>query len=528
MRLAWCSIVASFAAFYFSAAIVKPPGDGDLWWQRALGKAVITTHRIPRALGTETFTASGVPWVPQEWLFGSFVFLGTIHAENALVAILVAGCCITALVLTALRALRRGAAPSTVAAITAFTGLAFFESFGVRAQVVAWPLLAAFLLLLECEGAAAWLTIPLTILWANLHASAMLAVALAVTNAAGHALDERGWTPAVRRSVLIAFGTLFALCCTPLGWALPPYALTLFGSPIRQYIDEWRVTDISDWTFLVAALPLLGAAIAFGIGTPRRTWRDRLLFAAATYLLLTATRNIPIFVLVVAPLVAQSVSRRLAGIASMNWAGGSKRRVDLIFGSALTIASFVMIFTIVHAAEHAPRPKGTLPLRALAATQRLDGMHRIYCADFAWCGFYRDHPNDRVFLDGRADPFPVPIWRDYAAIRTLAPGWQTVLAKRGVDTLLVKRDSALGQAVALLPNWRSVYVDPAYRVYVLKPPPRNPSSRQRQMASCNTCGQFEIPLAPASRTVRPRPKIAILRKPMTVVVDRYRYNAPIW
>ena len=52
-----------------------PPGDGDLWWQRWLGDLILRTHHLPSALGPETFTSAGVPWVPQEWLLSIVVAL---------------------------------------------------------------------------------------------------------------------------------------------------------------------------------------------------------------------------------------------------------------------------------------------------------------------------------------------------------------------------------------------------------------------------------------------------------------------
>ncbi|MGB7049557.1 MAG: hypothetical protein WBD57_14625, partial [Candidatus Cybelea sp.] len=38
---------------------------------------VLQTHRLPTALGSETFTAAGAPWVPQEWLFSVIVAVAT-------------------------------------------------------------------------------------------------------------------------------------------------------------------------------------------------------------------------------------------------------------------------------------------------------------------------------------------------------------------------------------------------------------------------------------------------------------------
>ena len=473
MKFAWCYVLAIFAAFFVSAGLTKPPGDGDIFWQRWLGDIVLTTHHIPRALGTEAFAANGAPWVPQEWLFGVFAYLGRASSGSAIFHVAIACCAVSAIVLTVIRAMRRGATPAIAALVVTVTALALVEGFGIRAQVVAWPFFVALLLLLEVDGPAAWLAIPLTFVWANLHASVMLGLVLAAINALGHVLDERAWTPSVRRSVCIALGVSIAVCCNPFGFGLPHYALMLFGSPIRHFIDEWRMSDITDVSFLLAALPLLGATLVLGLGAPSRRWRDRLLFAATAYLLMTAMRNIAIFVLAAAPLVAESLARRFPAIDSPR----VRRGGDVFFGAALALASLGIIFVLVHRMQEPSRLTGVSPVRAVLATERIAGRHNIFCASFEWCSLFLDHPNDRVFLDGRADPYPVAIWNDYDTLRTLAPGWQKLLSTGRIDTLLVERDSALGQAMALLPAWRSAYYDSRFRVYRRNQTTLEPRSR---------------------------------------------------
>jgi len=64
MKYAWL-IVAVFSARFLVSAIAYPQVDGDLSWQRWLGAQILRTGSIPRAFGTETFTAPGVPWLPK-------------------------------------------------------------------------------------------------------------------------------------------------------------------------------------------------------------------------------------------------------------------------------------------------------------------------------------------------------------------------------------------------------------------------------------------------------------------------------
>jgi len=68
LKYAWL-VIGIVAARFLTTAIAYPQLDGDLAWQRRLGETILRTHAIPRALGDETFTAAGAPWLPQEWAF---------------------------------------------------------------------------------------------------------------------------------------------------------------------------------------------------------------------------------------------------------------------------------------------------------------------------------------------------------------------------------------------------------------------------------------------------------------------------
>jgi hypothetical protein len=90
----------------------------------------------------------------------------------------------------------------------------------------------------------------------------------------------------------------------------------------------------------------------------------------------------------------------------------------------------------------------------------------VYCADFAWCSLAVGKPNVSVFLDGRADPYPIAVWDDFLTILRPEPLWQSTVKKHGIDTLVVARDSDLDQVVARTPGWRQTYVDKKYRVWI--------------------------------------------------------------
>ncbi len=467
MRYAWL-VIAIFAARFASSAIAYPAADGDIAWQRWLGAAIVRAHAIPRTLGAETFSAPNAPWVPQEWAFS----LAANTARGGLAWDLFAGgvalAAVAALALAARHAERRGASPRAVALCTAFAGFALFESFGVRAQVVAWPLVAAFLWAIEWESPWCWLALPIAALWSNLHASAMLAPVLAGIYAFGALLDERGFGPRARRAALLTGGTLAAICCNPFGWHLPEYALSLFNNPIKNYITEWKVTDLDDSSFAFGALPLLLLGTLLGVGrdapADSRRWSDLLIMGAMAFLLLSAARNVALFVIVALPLVAPALSRRVAWFAPSPPLAPT--RTDRIAAVALPAVALALALVVgVQIARTAPPPTG-LANAPLAALTALPGEHRVFCADFAWCSLVLGEPNVRVFLDGRADPFPRDVWEDFADVVRVSPRWRGTLERRGVDAVVVSAGTPLDQALALDRRWHAGYADQKYRLWL--------------------------------------------------------------
>jgi hypothetical protein len=460
MKYAWF-VLSIVTARFAVTAVDFPAGDGDLAWQRWLGQTILYTHHIPRTLGTESFTAAGAHWTPQEWAFGIGAFLGTAGFPWALFALAVTACAVVALVLVAYRAVRRGAAPIAVAVVVTAAGLAMFESFGVRAQVVAWPMLALTLLLLDNEGPWMWALVPVAALWSNLHASAMLAPLLAAAVALGRWSEDRAWTPRVRRSVALMAATALAICVNPFGIGLPEYALSLFGSPIKTHISEWEPTNISMISFAVGSLPLLLGAIVLGI-VGRRSRSDALVVAAFTFLLFFAARNIAVFAIVVAPLVAASMTQVL-GLAVER---PQETRLDWVGTYGLpSVAVLLALVVGVGLYRSEARTELTMPYKEIAALTHLPGEHRIFCADFAWCSFFIGTPHQSVFLDGRADPYPPAVWDDFVTIAFLQPHWRERLDAHAVNAVIDERGKPIDQAMSLI-GWRKVTEDQRFRLWV--------------------------------------------------------------
>jgi hypothetical protein len=448
---------AAVAAWQAAAAMRFPPRDGDLLWQRWLGERILHEHAIPRSLGPETFAAEGARWTPHEWLFSTALAWSGDHGAAWLVPLICALALGVALATVVLRCTRRGVPSTRASAAVLLCGLATIQSFGPRAQVLGWAALGTVVLLLETEGPWAWAAVPVTVMWANLHASAFLAPAVATLFALSALLRDRRWSPAVRRSSALAAACGAATLATPLGIDLVRYAVELLSSPIRHSISEWGATSMSSVAFAVGALPLVLLLAAFGT---RASLRDRILATAFTVLLFAAVRNVAVFAIVAAPIAFAALPARVgttnATIASRRAAWAT---LVLVACCGATITALTW--------RGAPAFAGVLPdgtARALLAEARTPP--RVFCEDFAWCSLFLGEPV-RFFMDGRCDPYPAPVWRDYREVIDGNRRWAAILDRDRIDAVLVRRNGALESLLAERRGaWRRIASDRVSALYV--------------------------------------------------------------
>ncbi|HZZ64239.1 MAG TPA: hypothetical protein VFE17_01955 [Candidatus Baltobacteraceae bacterium] len=439
-----------------------PGRDGDIAWQQWLGLQIIHTGHLPSALGAEAFTAPGAPWVPQEWALSVLVAL-TLGTPFFIVTVLVAATMVLiTLLVTAMAARALEASTVAIAFAVVCVGFAMLESYGIRAQVFGWAVLALlFFLLRTSTGPRLWLAVPLVAVWANLHASAALAPVLLALWTIGMAIDEGGWTPNVRQCLFVTLGCVAAVFITPLGYRLPLYALHLVASPIRAAINEWQPSDITATSFSLGALPLIVATCIFGV-EPSRRWRELLLFAAMTWLTFSAVRNVPIAAIALAPAVAQRLTAYLAQSARVN-SIFSERPIRMLFYAGCGVAAILAGAILFTSTDYT---KGTLPVAAIASLGAIPGTHNLYCEDFAWCSLALQYPNVREFLDGRADPFPPPVWKDYETVYAAKGAWRQVLRRRDVNAIVIEKQHALASALPEWRAWRLVYEDKKFRLFL--------------------------------------------------------------
>jgi hypothetical protein len=456
--------------------------DPDMWWHLRTGEYIAEHRGVPHT-DPFSFTRAGQPWVAHEWLTELLMYeLQRFAGFGGLIVTFAATLCAAFFLLY----MRCGAAPYIAGVATLCGAWATAPVWGVRPQVVSLLLTGLWLVILERSERRPnilWWTLPLTLLWVNLHAGFALGLALSALFLIGEVVELRFGSPLaqgpqrLRTAAFILVLDLLIVPLNPNGWRLFSYPIeTLRSTAMQNYIAEWASPNFHRaeyWPFLLIVL----ATVAM-LSWSRRAVRPRdlILLLAGLYAGLASIRMTPLFVLIAVPLI----SKRLG-----NWPRSELRqskprasRAWVNAGIVLGMAVFASV-RIAQVIERQPEAEARqFPSRAVAFLQAHPPSGRMF-NDYDWGGYliWRLYPAVPVFIDGRADLYIAieehskrrseqrgegqdePLFHEFADAYQLKGSWQSVLQRWKIQTVLIPPDSALVTGLLSAPGWTVAYQD---------------------------------------------------------------------
>jgi hypothetical protein len=415
-------------------------GDPDLFWHLAQGRQTVT-EGLAR-VDVFSWSVRGLPVLTDQWLgqvlwyeaYAGFGWNGIILLRALLVGAIVA--LISGAALGAQR--RPIIAVCAVLPAIALTRYAWTE----RPQLMGLCCFAALVVLVRAAADRPRLLLgapPLILVWANLHASFALGLAvLAITSA-------ELWLrrPDARRFVVGVLAVAFvATLLTPSGFAIWTSASGHFLSPPRV-IQEEGVPDVTQPYGFVFAFVVLAVLVTAHLARPAAL-RDVALLVPVLFVSMTAARHTPFFAVASAPYLAAHAPDAIAAIAShlrisVRLPAFAPRvpswRIDLLTGA-------IALAAIIAAARIAPGEPNlsAYPTGVLSSLPAGPGVVN----DYDWGGFLIWYaPATPVFIDGRLFPYTGDALRDYETLVSVGPTWRDVLARRGARAVLMKPASPL-------------------------------------------------------------------------------------
>ena len=484
----------------------------DVWWHLKTGEYILTHHTVP-VTDVFSYTAAGRTWITHEWLFEVLLFL--VYRLGALpgVILLNAGIVLTAFAFTTLT-LRRLKVASWLGAplviLAAF--LVTFRAF-CRPHIVTECLLALYLFVLlaykhdpafRVRRGRLWWLVPVQLVWANAHSGVVLGIGLLAAFIIAEALQS--WLArkgtldrsSVLTSAELRFLAGLALALLAVSFINPNlhrsllYSLIITREPVlaggirelqTPFLSSLRQTD-----FLHCFIVLLGLGVGSFVLNWRRLQLSHLVFfLASAFAASLALRNLPIFGLLSAPIVALNFQQVLGARIS--------RRRALADSGALLLALgvLVMVFTRgVQVGAERRKPgfgydERMVPRKAADFVERSGIKDRVFSTmEYGGYFIWRWFPERKVFIDGRVDPFGADLFRLYGRVFWSSSVTDSVISAYDINCFVLPQPPSntastshyIGRTLGQRPDWSLVYWDDVAMVYVRNIPEHQELTRK--------------------------------------------------
>lgn len=438
--------------------------DGDSYWHLATGAWMLEHRAVPHA-DIFSFSAVGTPWIPHEWLAELVMALAfRAGGWSGLAALIGLAAAATAYGLARHLGRFLGLLPSLV--LLGAAGFGILLGLTARPHVLALPLLELWLgtlVIARAEGRGPpWRLLPLMTLWANLHGTFMVGLALAAGLGAEAVLAAgRAERPAALRR-WAGFGAAAALAAlvTPNGLEgfLLPFRFLGMGE-MFQTVSEWRSPDFQQPDAL--ELILLGGML-FGFWRGLRLPPLRLIMLLGlVHAALQHVRNEVIIGLIAALLVAEPLARQMRTRAFRPAGGPATLGFELAIGAPAALAlALLLALNPISRGDDRVTPGAALAQvpPALQAQPVLN--------EYSFGG-YLIFRGLKPLIDGRTDMYGGAFLRTYvAAARAESGPLQDLLSRYAIAWTLLPPDSPVVAVLDASPGWRRLYADPVAVVHV--------------------------------------------------------------
>lgn len=455
-------------------------GDPDSYWHVSVGQWIIEHRSVPQA---DYFSHSvpGVPWISHEWL--SEVFFAALYRLAGWNGLVIAtALCFSATLAVMTRFLLRYLQPVHALTLVALAAGMMKIHLLARPHMLVAPLLAAFVAELVRAGESGrrpgWWLLPLITLWANLHGSFTLALALIVAfgvEAAWCAPRSQYLAVARQWGSFLLFGVAAALITPHLWEGFAFTAQILNQSVMHGMVIEWRSATFENISpFEIWLIFLLAAGLG---GKIRLPFIRLLLLLGLVHLSLHHQRYIAVLGIIFPFVIAQGFRESWYRTAKLGKDIGFLDRAFLRLAepsgrNGLVLAAALSLAAIAggEVGKDLSPPSSITPSAALQALLARQA-HPIIFNDYAYGG-YLIHAHQQVFIDGRADMYGDKFLEAYQdAIRLKsAPSLTDLLDRYKITATLLDTKFPANALLAKLPAWEKIYVDEQSVVFVRRTP----------------------------------------------------------
>jgi hypothetical protein len=411
-------------------------------WMAIVSGRWIVQHGLP-SHDALTVLAHGHRWIDQQWL-AQLGLYGLWRLGGVKLALFVHALLVTSgLAGAALYARTRGATARSVTWIAIPVLIAYYPVASVmRPQSFAFPLFAAVLWLVLDDARhpsrRVFATLPLLVLWTNLHGSVVLGAMLVSLDGLVYMVQRRGPSGRGIALLLAPWACVFA---SPYGPHLPAYyEKILVGGDFKHFVTEWAPTTLSAQTAAVYLI-VLGGLWLLGRAGRSVPLLDQLAFVLTSFLAFEAVRNTAWIGLVALAVLPQVVDRLRSPAAE-------PARLNRIL-SITILATLVIALAGVAAKSTSWFTRGFPTTAARAASAAAGPQGRVYASSpySDWLLWSRPELAGRVAYDARFELLSAAQLRRIASFQGRVGNWLPLAHGYQVFVLDARSDQALERSL---------------------------------------------------------------------------------
>lgn len=472
--------------------------DGDTGYHIRAGEYILKTFSLPR-FDSYSFIAPAFPWTVHEWL--SEVFMALFHQSAGLAGVVAFYSFLLALTyylfVRMLQAV--GVTPLVAVATAIIVIVPSTVHWLARPHVLSLLIIVIWCWILDAyeerNRQFLYYLPPLMLLWVNAHGGYIIGFVLLgvyLANAFLHKWTDRpGWQNGGQERFVCYVKVLFSCVVAAL---MNPFGYNIFLFPFKLISDKYLMNHVNEFlspnfhentTFRLLLLALL---LILGISRRRLTFIQSVLAILFTNMALYSVRYIPLFALIVVPIMLRHIDlgsiehfpkimaffRKRAGIV----ASIDSRARGFFWPAAAT--GLVMVTLLNGAIVHGFDPKS----KAVDAVNFMKREHIIgemfNNDEIGDLIIYEAHQQYKVFIDGRLDMYGTKHLKEYFKVKSFSPGWETLLQKYGITWIIFDTDTEFVRHLCSLSDWKLIYSDKVASILVKNVPEYAPLIARHQ------------------------------------------------
>ncbi len=459
--------------------------DGDTGWHIRTGEYILRTFSIPKA-DIFSFITPPPSWIAHEWL--SEVIMASIHSLFGLTGIVIFFSLVFASIFyftfRMMRA-RKGNILLDLLAVLLVTGSSAIHCLA-RPHIFSLGFFLAFYAILNAfhykNVNRLYLLPPLMLLWVNMHGGFIIGFVLVglyslsnlVTSYGSPGIEKMTHVRKAKVLALAGTGCLIASLINPNGYHILAFPFTLISTKVFvNNIQEYLSPDFHNINVMAFKLLIYSAIAVFAVSRRKLDFLELILVLLFLHMSLTSVRHIPLFGIIVGPILAAHaaalldqadgrlalfINKKAAGIEAID-AGNNGPVLPVVAITAVIVSG--LLGGLQYNFDDRTKPVAAVDF---LGRENIGG-NMFNDMQFGDYTIYA-RPTYKVFIDGRLDMYGTGQFEDYLKVFTISPGWEETLQKYNINWVFIGANSPLSRMLSGKKVWRLIYTDKVADIFV--------------------------------------------------------------